>query len=1371
LKNLLMEQEFFKRTPTFKAVKISIASPEKIRSWSHGEVKKAETLNYRTLKPERDGLFCARIFGPIKDHECLCGRYKRMKYRGIECEKCGVEVISSKVRRERMGHIELASPVAHIWFFKTIPSKLCAILGKTVNEVERVLYFQNYIVIDPGKTKLEKGQILKEQEYEEYVKKYGADAFKAGMGAEAIREILKDVNLEELAQQISKQIKSTSSEGARKKLLQRLKIVNAFIKSGTRPEWMILEVLPVLPPDLRPLVPLEGGRFASSDLNELYRRIINRNNRLKKLMELGAPEIIIRNEKRMLQEAVDALFENGKRGKPVTGSHGRVLKSLTDMIKGKQGRFRQNLLGKRVDYSGRSVIVVGPNLKLHQCGLPKIMALELFKPFIFQKLEEKGITSSLKESKQKVERGDKEVWDVLEEVTREHLVLLNRAPTLHRVSIEAFEPVLVEGKAIQIHPLVCPPYNADFDGDQMAVHLPLSIPAQVEARTLLLSTNNMLSPAHGKPLMVPTQDIVLGLYYLTKEKPYDKGEGLIFSDPKEAIYAWNSGKVGLHAKIKVRINEELVETTVGRLILYDVVPKEIPFEYVNRLMKKKVISELIEISYRKLGPKSTAILCDKLKDLGFEFATRSGASFNIDDVIIPQKKKELIKKANEEVEDILRKYEAGYLSSSEKSQQLGDIWTAVTKRVSAEMINELSKMKVKTPDGKEVFVSSFNPIFMMVDSGARGSERQAAQLGGMRGLMAKPSGDIIDTPITSNFREGLSMLEYFISTHGARKGLADTALRTSHAGYLTRKMVDVAQDVVVKEYDCGTLDGIEMSALIEGGNVIESLAQRIIGRVALFDITDPLTGELIVKGGEAIDEEIAKKIEDAGLDKVTIRSVLTCKTKRGVCALCYGWDLSKREIVDIGEAVGIIAAQSIGEPGTQLTMRTFHLGGVASKVTEQSSIRARNSGIVKFQNLKFVINKEGKKVVMNRNGRLNIIVDGREKESYRIPYGATLFVDDGGSVNSEQVLAEWNVYYEPIITDVDGIVEFRDIELGLTMEERINPDTGYQERVIIESGHSELTPRIHIKDEHGETKKRPGTNELARFTLSNRVILNVKEGDRVYPGDIIARKPRETMKTKDITGGLPRVAELFEARAPKDEAVITEIDGRVEKIIEEKGRRKIIINPEVKGGKIREYIIPKGKYITVREGDWVEAGEELTDGSPDPAKVLAVKGEKGLAQFLVDEVQQVYNLQGVTINSKHIEIIVRQMLKKVRIKDPGDSEFLPGDLVDKEVVEEENERLEKENKKRIEFEFALLGITQAALNTESWISAASFQETTRVLTRAAIAGKKDMLRGLKENVIMGKMIPAGTGFPDFQDYTIELELPREEEAVRLLEEE
>lgn len=1370
MKDLLSEQEVSKRTPTFKAVKISIASPEKIRSWSHGEVKKAETLNYRTLKPERDGLFCARIFGPIKDHECLCGRYKRMKYRGIECEKCGVEVISSKVRRERMGHIELAAPVAHIWFFRTIPSKLCAILGKTVREVEKVLYFQNYIVIDPGKTDLEKGQLLKEHEYEKLIEKYGEGSFRAGMGAEAIREILKSIDLNELAREISKEVEKTSSEAMKKKLLQRLKIVNAFRKSGTRPEWMILEVLPVLPPDLRPLVPLDGGRFASSDLNELYRRVINRNNRLKKLIELNAPEIIIRNEKRMLQEAVDALFENGKRGKPVMGSHRRVLKSLTDMIKGKQGRFRQNLLGKRVDYSGRSVIVVGPTLKLHQCGLPKIMALELFKPFVFQKLEEKGITQSLKESKIKVERGDKEVWDVLEEVTREHLVLLNRAPTLHRVSIQAFEPVLVEGKAIQLHPLVCPPYNADFDGDQMAVHVPLSIPAQVEARTLLLSTNNILSPAHGKPYIVPTQDIVLGLYYLTKEKPYDKGEGLIFADPTEAIYAWSTGKIGLHARIKVRINNEMVETTPGRLILYEVVPEGIPFEYVNRLMKKKAISELIEVVYRKAGPKATVIMCDKLKDIGFEFATRSGASFNIDDVIIPRKKWEIIKNANEEVEEILRKYEAGYLSPVEKSQKLGDIWTKVTKEVSSEMIAELSRMKVKAPDGKEVIASSFNPIFMMVDSGARGSERQAAQLGGMRGLMAKPSGDIIDTPITSNFREGLSVLEYFISTHGARKGLADTALRTAHAGYLTRKMVDVAQDVVVREYDCGTLDGVEMTALIESGNIIETLAQRIVGRVALFDITDPLTGELIVRGGEAIDEDTARRIEDAGIERVVIRSVLTCKTKRGVCALCYGWDLSKRSIVDIGEAVGIIAAQSIGEPGTQLTMRTFHLGGVASKVIEQSSISSRSGGIVKYQNLKVVINRDGKKVVMNRNGRLVIMADGREKEFYRIPYGAILFVEDGEKVKPDQRLAEWNAYYEPIITDVEGIVEFRDIELGVTMEERINPDTGYKERVIIESGSSDLTPRIQIKDEHGQTKIRPGTNELARFTLSNKVILNVKEGDRVYPGDIIARKPRETMKTRDITGGLPRVAELFEARAPKDKAVISEIAGRVEKIIEEKGgRRRIIINPEIKGGKIKEYLIPKGKYITVREGDWVEAGEELTDGSPDPSEVLAVKGEKGLAQFLVDEIQQVYNLQGVTINTKHIEIIVRQMLRKVRIKDPGDSDFLPGELEDKEIVEEENARLEKEGKKRIEFEPALLGITQAALNTESWISAASFQETTRVLTRAAIMGKKDTLRGLKENVIMGKMIPAGTGFPEFQDYTIELELPAEAEVAKGVE--
>ncbi len=1337
---------------SFNAIRISLASPDKIRSWSHGEVKKPETINYRTFKPERDGLFCAKIFGPTKDYECNCGKYKRMRHRGVVCEKCGVEVIQSKVRRERMGHIDLATPVAHIWFLKSLPSRIGTLLDMTLKELEKVLYFESYVVIDPGSTGLQERELLSEGRYRKAVEEYGAETFRAGMGAEAIRELLTRLDVDQLFVDLRVEMKEATSEARRKKLAKRLKVLTAFKTSGNKPEWMILEVIPVIPPDLRPLVPLDGGRFATSDLNDLYRRVINRNNRLKRLMELNAPDIIIRNEKRMLQEAVDALFDNGRRGRAITGPNKRPLKSLSDMLKGKSGRFRQNLLGKRVDYSGRSVIVVGPELRLHQCGLPKKMALELFKPFIYNKLEERGYVTTIKSAKKMVEKERPEVWDILDEVIREHPVLLNRAPTLHRLGIQAFEPILIEGKAIQLHPLVCAAYNADFDGDQMAVHVPLSVEAQVEARALMMSTNNILSPANGKPIIVPTQDIVLGLYFMTRERVAALGEGRVFASFPEVRIAWDQGEVDLQAKIKVRVPpaaggaNQIVDSTVGRVLLYEIVPSEIPFAEVNRVMKKKELGSLIDIAYRHAGNKATVIFADKLKDLGYEQATRAGISIGIKDMVIPAAKQKLLDEANGEVREIEDQYNKGLITDGERYNKVVDIWAEVTDRIADEMLRELGTDEVTDAEGNIRRVPSFNPIFMMADSGARGSAQQIRQLAGMRGLMAKPSGEIIETPITANFREGLTVLQYFISTHGARKGLADTALKTANSGYLTRRLVDVAQDSIITEQDCGTLDGIEMTPLVEGGEVIEGLGDRVLGRVALEDIRDPFTGNVIVHANEEIDESRVADIEDAGLERVKIRSVLTCQSRRGVCVKCYGRDLARGHMVNLGEAIGVIAAQSIGEPGTQLTMRTFHIGGTASRRAEQTSLEVRNEGFLKLINLVTVQGKDGDLVVMNRNGEV-AVVDypepnrERERERYAVVYGAKLKKGDGAKVKAGEMIAEWDPYTIPILTEASGTVKFGDILEGVTMEEKVDERTGLSTKVVVDTKDVDKRPRISIKDTGGQTAKIASGE--ARYLIPVGAHLNVVEGQEVSAGDIVAKIPRETTKTKDITGGLPRVAELFEARKPKEFAVVTEIDGVVSFGKDTKGKRKVIITPEV--GESREYLIPKGKHISVHEGDFVHAGEPLMDGSSNPHDILTILGEKALAKYLVDEVQEIYRLQGVRINDKHIEVIVRQMLRRVRIKDVGDTEFLIGDQVEKWRFEEENQRVLAHGSQPAVAEPLLLGITKASLSTESFISAASFQETTKVLTEAAINGKVDRLVGLKENVIMGRLIPAGTG--------------------------
>ena len=1254
---------------SYTAIKISLASPELIEKWSYGEVKKPETINYRTFKPERDGLFCAKIFGPVKDYECICGKYKRMKHRGIICEKCGVEVIQSKVRRERMGHIKLACPVAHIWFLKSMPSKIGTLLELTIKEVERVLYFEMYIVIEPGSSPYEFCELISEEKYVDAREKYGPD-FVGGIGAEAMRECLKKIEIDKLTKELREEMRETSSDAKKKKLARRLRVVDAFKISSVKPEWMILDIIPVLPPELRPLVPLDGGRFATSDLNDLYRRVINRNNRLKRLMELNAPEIIIRNEKRMLQEAVDALFDNSKRGRVVTGTSKRPLKSLSDMLRGKQGRFRQNLLGKRVDYSGRSVIVVGPELRLHQCGLPKYMALELFKPFVYNRLIKQGFATTIKNAKKIVEKERPEVWDVLDEVIKEHPVLLNRAPTLHRLGIQAFEPHLIDGKAIQLHPLVCPAYNADFDGDQMAVHIPLSVEAQTEARVLMMSTNNILSPASGKPIIVPTQDIVLGLYYLTIERKYRKGEGKIFADPEEVRMAYDSGEVDLHARVKVRIDGRLVETTTGRIILRDVIEDALSelepdkklfilndmFSIINRIMDKKTIGLLVDKCYRDAGEKCTVILSDKLKDLGFFYATLGGISICIDDMKVPEKKKQLIDRANKDVLDVQKQHAEGLITDGERYNKVIDIWANVTEEIAKELMDELGSEKVigldgkpvLSPSGKPEYQNSLNPIFMMAHSGARGNAQQIRQLAGMRGLMAKPSGEIIETPITSNFREGLDVLQYFVSTHGARKGLADTALKTANSGYLTRRLVDVAQDVVVSEPDCGTFDGIEVSSLTEGGEVIERLDARILGRVVLEDLKDPDTGEIIVRRNEEITENHLKKIEEGGFEKIRIRSVLTCRSRRGVCVLCYGRDLSRGRLVSLGEAVGIIAAQSIGEPGTQLTMRTFHIGGAASRRVEQSTLEARNDGYVKIINVKTILNREGVPVVMNRNGEIAIEDEtGREREKYHIIYGARLKIVDGQQVKSGHTLAEWDPYTIPILSEASGKIKFGDIIEGETMQESKDELTGLSYKVIMEPKDTERRPRISIKDDKGKTII-PDSTIPARYILPVGAHIVVNEGDDIHAGDVVSKMPRETTKTKDITGGLPRVAELFEARRPKENAIVSEVNGFISFPVRSsgktlKGKREIVVTPEY--GEPKKYSIPRGKHIIVHEGDYVKAGEALMDGPVDPHDILHISGTKDLARYLVDEIQEVYQLQGVKINDKHIEVIVRQMLK------------------------------------------------------------------------------------------------------------------------------
>jgi DNA-directed RNA polymerase subunit beta' len=1446
----------------YSGIRIALASPEQILKWSHGEIKKPETINYRTFKPERDGLFCAKIFGPTKDYECNCGKYKRMKHRGVICEKCGVEVIQSKVRRERMAHIELATPCSHIWFLRSLPSKIGNLLDMTLKNLEKVIYFDSYIVIDPKDTDLSPQQLLSEEKYREAREIYGTQ-FEAGIGAEAIKTLLRKIDLNGLYKELRVEINSTGSVAKRQKLSKRLRIIDAFRRSGVDPTWMIMDVIPVLPPDLRPLVPLEGGRFATSDLNDLYRRVINRNNRLKRLIELKAPDIIVRNEKRMLQESMDVLFDNGRHGRAIMGSNKRPLKSLSDTLKGKQGRFRQNLLGKRVDYSGRTVITIGPNLRLHQCGLPKKMALEMFKPFVYYRLEQKGLVSTVKSAKKMVEREVPEVWDTLDEVVREYPVLLNRAPTLHRLGIQAFEPILIEGKAIQLHPLVCTAFNADFDGDQMAVHIPLSVEAQIEARVLMLSSNNILSPANGSPIIVPSQDIVLGIYYMTRGVTGSKGEGKTFSNPEEVRCAYDAKAIDLHAKIMVRIDGERYNTTVGRILLWEIIPKdnimlmrhikvfdkdeatavidkiasgtdfvemvdqyskeldrenkgliglfrkdefkrvfsisdedtesvfalekdetshvifaddayhifqvvskrpEIPFTMINTVKDKKTLSELVDYAYRNLGPKATVILSDRLKNIGYEYSTEGGLSISIDAMIIPAAKWDILKQAEKQAEKIGRQYTEGLITQGEKYNKVVDIWAKATDDVADEMMKAMRISPVTDSEGNPVLdeagnpvvEESFNPIYMMADSGARGSKDQMRQLAGMRGLMAKPSGEIIETPISANFREGLSVLQYFISTHGARKGLADTALKTANSGYLTRRLADVAQDCIVLEEDCGTMIGVEVEPLMEGGEVIQRLEERILGRVAIEDIHDPFTDEVVVKAGGDLDEDAVKAVEHAGLTKVKIRSVLTCRSKSGVCAKCYGRDLAHGTKVEIGQAVGILAAQSIGEPGTQLTMRTFHIGGTASRRVEQADIRARVDGTVKFVNINVVQKDRDRFVVMNRRGgEISIIGDsGRERERFPVIYGAHIEVKDGKKVKAGDLLVTWDPFTTPIITEVDGTVKFGDITAGKTMQEKVDPVTGKSSRTVIESKSGEERPRISIKDKDGKTAILPGASQAARYLLPINAILLVEEGDDVKAGDVIAKLPRATTKTKDITGGLPRVAELFEVRKPKETAVLSEIDGYVSiSKASKKGKQKITVTP-VDVGEKKEYLITRGKHINVYEGDYIRAGEALISGSAIPQDILNIKGEIALARYLVDEVQEVYRLQGVRINDKHIEVIVRQMMRRVKVLDAGDTDFIVEEQVDRTQFEEANQAVIKKGKKPAVAGPLILGITKASLSTESFISAASFQETTKVLTDAAIAAKEDYLTGLKENVIMGRLMPAGTGLFKYKEMDI-----------------
>jgi DNA-directed RNA polymerase subunit beta' len=1449
----------------YSAIRLALASPEQIRKWSHGEIKKPETINYRTFKPERDGLFCAKIFGPTKDYECNCGKYKRMKHRGVICEKCGVEVIQSKVRRERMAHIELATPVSHIWFLKSLPSKIGNLLDLTLKNMEKVLYFDSYIVLDPKDTPLSRGQLLSDEQYMEAQETYG-NKFQAGIGAEAVKVLLESINLDELYEELRTDIRETGSVAKRQKLAKRLKIVDAFRKSGVNPVWMIMDVIPVLPPDLRPLVPLEGGRFATSDLNDLYRRVINRNNRLKRLIDLKAPDIIVRNEKRMLQESVDVLFDNGRHGRVITGTNKRPLKSLSDTLKGKQGRFRQNLLGKRVDYSGRTVITVGPDLRLHQCGLPKKMALELFKPFVYYRLEQKGMVSTVKSAKKMVEREIPEVWDTLDDVVKEYPVLLNRAPTLHRLGIQAFEPILIEGKALQLHPLVCTAFNADFDGDQMAVHVPLSVEAQIEARVLMLSSNNILSPANGSPIIVPSQDIVLGIYYITRLIADAAGSSKIFANAEEVRSAYDAGAVDLHSPITLRMYGKRYETTVGRVLLWEIIPKvdilemrhlsvstaeevqplldrlnageafvdlvrecsqaadkdndgltgkltfnefkgvfgcedadvealyslksgehsksalladgsyhlfevldnepAIPFDIVNHVMDKKKLRDLVDYIYRNLGPKATVILSDRLKDLGYKFSTQGGLSISIDAMITPDSKKSIIQNAEKRVVEISRQYTEGLITQGEKYNKVVDIWAKATDDVANAMMDAMKKEPVVDEKGKSVLdvkgkpvnEESFNPIYMMADSGARGSKDQMRQLAGMRGLMAKPSGEIIETPIVANFREGLSVLQYFISTHGARKGLADTALKTANSGYLTRRLADVAQDCVVLEDDCGTLMGVEVEPLMEGGEVIQRLGERVLGRVAVEDIIDPFSEEIICSQGQQIDELLVQKIEEAGIGRLKIRSVLTCRARNGVCSKCYGRDLSHGRPVEVGQAVGILAAQSIGEPGTQLTMRTFHIGGTASRRVEQADIRTRVDGIIKFVDLSVAKNSEQQYVVMNRRGGKFTILNesGRELESFPVIYGAHLQVKDGSKVKAGDLLASWDPFTTPILSEVDGTIKFGDIIIGRTMQEKVDPVTGKSSHTIIESKNAEERPRISIKDKDGKTAKLDDASGVARYILPINAILLVEEGDEVKAGDVVAKLPRATTKTKDITGGLPRVAELFEVRKPKEIAVLSQIDGYVSIAKStKKGKQKVTVTP-VDVGEKKEYLIPRGKHINVYEGDYIRAGEPLIGGSAIPQDILSIKGEVALARYLVDEVQEVYRLQGVRINDKHIEVIVRQMMRRVKVTSVGDSDFIMEEQVDKLNFEEANRAVVEKGGKPAVAEPLILGITKASLSTDSFISAASFQETTKVLTDASIAGAVDSLRGLKENVIMGRLIPAGTGMMLYNDIGVDV---------------
>jgi DNA-directed RNA polymerase subunit beta' len=1346
----------------FDAIKIGIASPDKIRAWSYGEVKKPETINYRTFKPERDGLFCAKIFGPVKDYECLCGKYKRLKHRGVICEKCGVEVTLSKVRRERMGHIELASPVAHIWFLKSLPSRLGMVLDMTLKDIERVLYFEAYVVVEPGMTPLNRRQLLTEDDYLSKVEEYG-DEFKALMGAEGIRDLLRAIDLPSEVETLRAELSKTTSDTKLKKTSKRLKVLEAFQRSGIKPDWMILEVLPVLPPELRPLVPLDGGRFATSDLNDLYRRVINRNNRLKRLLELKAPEIIVRNEKRMLQEAVDSLLDNGRRGKAMTGANKRPLKSLADMIKGKSGRFRQNLLGKRVDYSGRSVIVVGPQLKLHQCGLPKKMALELFKPFIFHKLEVMGLATTIKAAKKMVEDEEPIVWDILSDVIREHPVMLNRAPTLHRLGIQAFEPVLIEGKAIQLHPLVCSAFNADFDGDQMAVHVPLSLEAQMEARTLMLASNNVLSPANGEPIIVPSQDIVLGLYYMTREKVNAKGEGSLYADVAEARRAYDTGAAELHARVTVRIKEaeirdgerveniRRVETTLGRALLSEILPPGLPFSFVDKPLKKKEISRLINASFRRCGLRETVIFADKLMYTGFTFATRAGMSIAIKDMLIPKEKHGIIDAAESEVKEIEMQYTSGLVTQGERYNKVVDIWGRAGDAVAKAMMGQLGAEKVKNHKGEEVSQESFNAIYMMADSGARGSAAQIRQLAGMRGLMAKPDGSIIETPITANFREGLNMLQYFISTHGARKGLADTALKTANSGYLTRRLVDVTQDLVVVENDCGTKEGMVVKALVEGGEVVEALRERILGRTAAVDIIHPESQETLYEAGTLLDEATVDTIESVGIDEVKVRTPLTCETRYGLCASCYGRDLGRGHLVNVGEAVGVIAAQSIGEPGTQLTMRTFHIGGAASRAAATSQLEAKSAGTVGYSaTMRYVTNTRKELVAISRSGELLIMDDaGRERERHKVPYGATVTVKDGDKIKAGVVLATWDPHTRPIITEHMGKVRFENVEEGVTVAKQIDDVTGLSTLVVIDpksrkgAAAKGLRPQVKMLDETGTELKIAGTEILVNITFQIGSIITVKDGQEVNVGDVLARIPQETSKTRDITGGLPRVAELFEARSPKDAGVLAEVTGTVSFGKDTKGKQRLVITDF--DGQPHEYLIPKEKHVMAHDGQVVNKGEMIVDGPVDPHDILRLQGVEALARYITDEVQDVYRLQGVKINDKHIEVIVRQMLRRVNVVDPGDAALIPGEQVERSEVLQVNDDMIAQGKQPAVYEPILLGITKASLSTDSFISAASFQETTRVLTEAAIMGKRDELRGLKENVIVGRLIPAGTG--------------------------